>query len=352
MNLFTTESQVAPILVQLCVILITPAVLAITAISFVLKQVLVFITKYRDPNIVTSIGSDDVLYLDFNTLHKPYSAIPVVYRLRSCPTKEDIIRDLSSIYTKVRSDGSGQLMHWKLSVYPIQRLGFWFWTKDESFDFENHVKFLESRVIDSEDEICSIVSKVMRKGFQPKRPLWDITVVPYTITSQQAKESTPKSILIFRLSHSIIDGLSFMKLYYRLAGYERLPPDFPLVTSKDKLSIGQLALEWAHGLFTGMYVYACLMQKLPDCNSVLNLEVYKPSGDWILTSFPTIPLKAIKRAKIAFNCSFNDIILCGIFGGLQNYMKKYGGGICPPSFHCIVAAPKPDHPNDTIANHL
>jgi hypothetical protein len=336
-------SCLIPYIAQGLFIFFLPLILCLTALSFVFKQFVIRLAPHFGKKFSRPVESDDLTFLSEEVNGRSSTTITVVFILKGLPDRLKVVRALDEAYNQKTPDRK-DLVHWKLSVYPEQWLGFWFWAEDTSFSMENQVETFEDIKVMSEKDIPLLVQRLITKPFPKRKPMWDINIVP------NYQGSPHKSILVFRMSHAVFDGLSFVKFYYRLAGFQKLPPDFPRFAAKQR-SLRESFLFWAECLGTGVFQYLNLIKNLPDVNPILNLKTDKPTGEWLCSYVPVLSVSQVKKARLAFNCTFYDILMVGVSGGVNRFMLKKGGPL-PAEISGILPLPRPDHPDYTISNHL
>ena len=99
---------------------------------------------------------------------------------------------------------NGKLLYPRFRCYIRPGLFQYFFREDRSFDIENHVLKWEGEVPRSKDELAGIVSKLSNEPLPDGRSLWRFVCIPTSFGNNDF-------ILLFRISHALADGISFMK---------------------------------------------------------------------------------------------------------------------------------------------
>jgi hypothetical protein len=112
----------------------------------------------------------------------------------------------------------------------------------------------------SDEDINKLVEKVFRRKFPKNSPIWDVNIFRNYPGSN--------TIIIFRTSHALMDGYSFTKLVFPLAGQE-LPEGIMAMdrTSPATFSIRKQASFILDMMTKGLQEYLTIWHSLPEKNA-------------------------------------------------------------------------------------
>jgi diacylglycerol O-acyltransferase len=101
---------------------------------------------------------------------------------------------------------------------PPFNIGFPSWEYDPEFDIRNHVREVSLRR-GTEAELKAMAAKVLSANMDRRRPLWDFTMVRGLKGDRTA--------VIFRVHHSLADGISGVGLMSAIMDLDPAPPQLP-----------------------------------------------------------------------------------------------------------------------------
>lgn len=104
----------------------------------------------------------------------------------------------------------------QLLYRPTRGLGWPLWVDSPSFDITDHVRVRTLHASTSEDELTAACEELMRRPFDPNRPLWELWLLPGLREGQLA--------VLLKLHHVLADGTA------ALAAFGALLDDRPDVT--------------------------------------------------------------------------------------------------------------------------
>jgi len=335
-----------PILGQLVFTITLPITLTILAVFYVYKKLVILSAELLGKEFLEPVSSSSLIFVCDDLTTNPWSIITTTFTLNGIPSKQKIYSDLEQILELRRPEDAKALIYGKLKSYVVTWKGYFWWKVDKHFSVKNHVKFIQ-RDIETPQAIYKIAKELARKPFKPNRPLWEITIV----TNNDPKDtSNNKCVLFFRFSHGLMDGLTMIKLLYRLDGQIKIPEDFPKIQIKSNPLLQNLFLIF-QGIFRGIYEYLEVIMAEPDFNPIHLFSEKRPqTRDWLFSSVCPINLARFKKAKQILKCSFLDLILTGISGGMEKFMESKGS--VPKQIRFLSPIPKVNHPDDYMDNHL
>lgn len=199
--------------------------------------------------------------------------------------------------------------------------------------------------------VDNYISKLARSPFDPSRPLWELHFLNY-------KTSKAGATMVFRVHHSLGDGISFMSTLFSVAtrvDNPDLPPTFPTAKRSTMPSRPGLGLSncfhriWHIMLvvwYTMVDVISALLRMAGSINdSQLPIRGH-PGVEYmpIALSSVTFQLEDIKEIKKAIGGTVNDVITGIIFYGMQRYLQislsAVGGHSLQDAFEKRFETPK------------
>jgi len=224
---------------------------------------------------------------------------------------------------------TGKLAHPKFHQYLSMCGGYYCW-KPAVYDIKHHVRYVtgldETSESSSETKTLQIVSKISNEPFKEKRGLWEILVIPkfHYDHEEYLKEEDreDKFAVIFRLSHGIGDGFSFLKLIMRdCAGAnaeDYIPPSKP-----SKSPFWYKIFVFFYVLFKGPRAFYSEM-KLKDCNPLHNPSI-KITGEKVHLWSKPLNVEWLKMLKQKVGAGMSTILLESLSGGCRTYMTQKVG---------------------------
>jgi diacylglycerol O-acyltransferase len=225
------------------------------------------------------------------------------------------------------------------------RLSYPTWEDDPDFDLERHVEELEMPAPGDDRTLSSFGGKLFSERLDRDHPLWKISVI-------QGHESG-NTILLMRLHHSMVDGVSAVALVdvmhsvdpdgesapappvswepKPLPGTLRLLQDAladrvdatastfkeaagllrPSAAARQARELALLARTWVRSLPIGL---------LPPPKTPWNREI-SPNRQFAWLELPFQEARSIRRT---LGGTVNDLILAVLAGGLGRYLRRHG----------------------------
>ncbi|XP_029199396.2 wax ester synthase/diacylglycerol acyltransferase 8-like [Acropora millepora] len=204
---------------------------------------------------------------------------------------------------------NGELLYPRFRCLIRPGLFQYFFREDQSFKIENHVFAWEGEVPRTKEELRAIVSKLNTEPFPEARSPWSFVCIPTNFGNNDV-------ILLLRISHTLGDGVSLIKLLtYSL-------PD-QVVPQKDiqNYSATRKTLHLAKAMFIApLYLLKWFLR--PADQSILHgAEV---SGLKKFTWNESYDLQLIKDIKSAAGSTVNDILMSCFTMALRKYFQRKG----------------------------
>ena len=256
------------------------------------------------------------------------------------------------------------------------------WVMDRNFDLANHVvleklpKPAKGAGTNQQPALQDRVAKLATQRLDPKRPLWQISLIEdYT-----GPDGVKGSAMIVRIHHCIADGIALISVTMSLVDGGAPPPErrkkaakqtgaedwiaetllkpFTDITVKALGAVGEGAARslgmlgdgkkgMAEGLEKGMHgsidMAKVLLQVLKDSAALALMPddsktrlKGKPGGVKKVAWCDPIPLDEVKAVGKALNCSINDVLLSCVAGALGEYLKAQGDDIKGQEIRAMV----------------
>ncbi|KAL7106921.1 hypothetical protein ACP275_06G022200 [Erythranthe tilingii] len=219
----------------------------------------------------------------------------------------------------VAKDKKGGKYSWKRTIVDIEKHVF---APDLDPDMESPDEFVEN-----------FISRLSREKLDPAKPLWEMHVL-------NVKTSSANSTVIFKIDHSIGDGVSLISFILACAKKTSNPESAPVMPSKkpkvkidrDKNNFGLLMT--MKKLFSSVWIiflvfYYTLIDLLVFLATILFFKDTKTpiKGAKGVENSPKrfvhriVDLDDVKLVKNAMNATINDVLLGAAEAGLSRYLN-------------------------------
>ncbi|GAB6021220.1 hypothetical protein CHUAL_003837 [Chamberlinius hualienensis] len=94
----------------------------------------------------------------------------------------------------------------KFTQCMVQHYDYWFWKPKINFDINEHIYYYKES-IQSEKELKKVVNEIINQEISFSKPLWEIIIMPYLLPG-----SEPQTVCLFRMHHSMCDGVTFLRI--------------------------------------------------------------------------------------------------------------------------------------------
>ena len=256
------------------------------------------------------------------------------------------------------------------------------WVMDRNFDLANHVvleklpKPAKGAGTNQQPALQDRVAKLATQRLDPKRPLWQISLIEdYT-----GPDGVKGSAMIVRIHHCIADGIALISVTMSLVDGGAPPPErrkkaaqqtgaedwiaetllkpFTDITVKALGAVGEGAARslgmlgdgkkgmsegFEKGMHGSMDMAKVLLQVLKDSAALALMPddsktrlKGKPGGAKKVAWCDPIPLDEVKAVGKALNCSINDVLLSCVAGALGEYLKAQGDDVKGQEIRAMV----------------
>lgn len=191
------------------------------------------------------------------------------------------------------------------------RPGFfqYFFQEDKSFQIQNHVFAWDGEVPRSKDELAMIVSKLSNEPFPEGRSPWYFCCV-------QTNFGDNDFAVIFRMSHSIADGIALTRFVVC-----KLPDQTIPEKKLQKFSSVGRSLLLAKALFILPLYLLKLLFTFADRSLLHGPDL---SGVKKVAWHEAFDLQMIKKIKTATGTTVNDVLMSCLSLALRRYFQKKG----------------------------
>ena len=206
------------------------------------------------------------------------------------------------------TNDKGELLYPRTRCYIIPGLFQYFFQEDQSFKIENHVFKWEGDVPRSKDELAAIVSKLSNEPLPEGRSPWYFCCIPTNFGDKDLA-------ILFRIKHSIADGVSLVKLVNYTLSDKQVPQKWLKRSSNGKSFLLAKAL-----LLAPLYSLKLILA-LADRSILHGTNL---SGVKKVAWHEAFELKLIKDIKTATGTTVNDVLMSCLSLALRRYFQKKG----------------------------
>ncbi len=223
----------------------------------------------------------------------------------------------------------------------VQRFGMWFWTEDEDFDIEAHVRVLALPRPGRIRELLALASQLHSNHLDRARPLWEYYIIDGVEGGRVA--------VYTKIHHAMVDGIGAMRMLMKSMSEDPAARKLPAIWAKPLHSSGDTA-DGARA--AGQGLYAALAQAAQAARAQIGglpfvaLELYGKfkealtNGD-LASGFlaprcilnqrvsasrrfaaQSYSLDRIRRAGKAHAATVNDVVLAMCASALRKYLQE------------------------------
>ena len=285
-----------------------------------------------------------------------------VLRLGS-PENLMIITVLMTMETRLEADQLETILERTLArhkrfrqrlVLPRSPLLKAYWVEDKSFDVKQHIRCIHTPLPADPKNLEELVSRIMSVDLDYSRPLWQFYLV---------EQYGGGSALIWRLHHSIADGVSIVRILLSMTqdkpGLPQIDVNRPVhrkaafqepgKNGKEPVTMnflgklvgfGKAVINDADALedmarvssstasAVGQFLFSS-----PDSNNLFRGTIGIPKrAAWS----PALSLEQVRFISKAFNSSINDVLLSAITGALRSYILHTGQDFDLSRMHSLI----------------
>jgi len=218
---------------------------------------------------------------------------------------------------------------------PKRGLGWPLWVDAPHFDIADHVRVHSLGPAADEDQLITACEELMRRPFDPSRPLWELWLLTGLPDRRLAA--------VLKLHHVIADGTAALAAFGALlddrpnAPRPDSPPWHPTPMPTPRQLLGdnvrrrrrELRRAWSGVTHPGRTLHQARVA-LPAWREVLTdkpaprTSLNRPVGTYRDLAIVRSRLDAVKRAARDKNAKVNDVVLAAVAGGLRELLASRG----------------------------
>ncbi|XP_035701010.1 uncharacterized protein LOC118433315 [Folsomia candida] len=312
-----------------------------------LRKFVTLVAKIFKRGTLVKIVTGGSTLLD-QTLTFTRNAITIVAIVEIDREKIDLSRFKGDFETKVlHKKYESQLLYPELQCKLVEWWGYYFWEKCDNFDVNDHIKFLREPDFSKDssanpEDFNKLINHVTHERIWVKeKPLWEILIME-NVTTERARGQT---LLIFRCSHVLCDGISVLKMSSNLfetdvPANKSVPQEFDNISSQIwlLLKIPYLFVSFVKNISSHV-------NRVPPPNKRLH-EI----PEIFTKTMESMPMSVFKRIKDAYGIDHLSLLLAGVaFAIRQTYLER--GLKVDDEIKAGFIQPLPSHPMK-LRNHF
>jgi WS/DGAT/MGAT family acyltransferase len=213
------------------------------------------------------------------------------------------------------------------------------WFDDPDFDLDYHVRHIAVPAPGRPEQLADIVGDIAGRPLDRSRPLWEFWVIEGV--------EHDAVVVVARMHHATIDGVSGSSLLTSILDLEALPvdetpevddwvpehkpSDFELIEHalvsrlRRPMPLG-LALAMPNLVRGAIGITRARTSNRPSGGTPFDTTRTPwnaPLTPHRRVAFASVPLEDVKMMKNAFGCTVNDIVLATATGALRRYLDRY-----------------------------
>ncbi len=245
------------------------------------------------------------------------------------------------------------------------------WEPAADFDPADHVFAWAVPASEGDPAACRQLRRLLADPLPARRPLWDLHLFE--------SASTRSTALLFRAHHCMLDGLGGLACLDQLLDRD---PDAPRVEVPPEAATGpdsawerltDALAQRAQGRRNAVVRAARALRSPAHAGraAARAWRTARGTSGWLRQRVPeqrwnrrlghdrqlataSLPLDRLREIRRARGCSFNDVLLCVIGGGLSRYLMRQGGAGAPVALQALVPVSRRAHaePGGTPGNRI
>ncbi|GAB6021227.1 hypothetical protein CHUAL_003844 [Chamberlinius hualienensis] len=231
-------------------------------------------------------------------------------------------------------DENNELLLPKFTQCMVQHYDYWFWKTKTNFDINEHIYYYKES-IQSEKEFKKVVNEIINQEISFSKPLWEIIIMPYLVPG-----SEPQTVCLFRIHHSMCDGITFLRIIISQLGSNDDGMKIILekaaskrqanVKANFKQKLVKIVQHVCLFVIAPMFILRTLSKRDkhffcgPKLTNVLHI-------DWTTH----IKLQTIKDIKNSTSTTVNDVVSSCVAGAIRKSFLR-NNTLLPKSVHVMV----------------
>jgi len=253
-----------------------------------------------------------------------------MYVIRGVANLQKIRERLTSAWINAKDPKSGRPLFAKLKCKAVKLpCGYFGWEHcGDNFDVNSHIRYLNPlypNTPTSESALFSELSRNYDVILPSNKPQWEILIVPHYIYNSAASTSNgPHYAIVFRIHHSIMDGLSAAQVLRILVADEFVPAGVDPMKPIKSTWFQRIVLYTTALFMTGPYL---LRQNYVKEESSKFWSKDGLQGPKVLSWSRPIRMEAIKKIRESTKSSVSAIFSSVTGAALNNFSIRRGFGI-------------------------
>jgi diacylglycerol O-acyltransferase len=223
------------------------------------------------------------------------------------------------------------------------------WVDDPDFDLRRHVRHTTLRAPGGRDEIARLMSRIMVRRLDRRRPLWEYWYVDGLADGRWA--------LLSKVHHSVVDGVSGTDLYHLLLDptpepggpvpdtWSPRPPAAGAVAAADALrslvtapadAVRRLVAAPVQVTTSALAAVLGGLRLAGALRPVTHTSLTGPLDGRRRYAWTTVTLSDVRSVRQASGVSVNDVALAAISGGFRRLLLSRGEEPGPRTLRALV----------------
>lgn len=205
-------------------------------------------------------------------------------------------------------DNPAQLYFPKMQMHTTQIYHRYVWVKDKNFDISEHIYVHEKSMPNSKEELQNLVGELGSQDLPKGKSPWEVILIPYQ------HNNSDRFFLMFRIHHSIGDGVSLVKAFGTCLSDK--PVEEPKLNRFGTKGI------WMKAIQTMLEGPGLMLARLLQRSDQNVLHGPSLSGEKKVAWSERIELDLIKKIKSTTGTTVNDVLMSCLAGALRKYMLE------------------------------
>jgi WS/DGAT/MGAT family acyltransferase len=197
-----------------------------------------------------------------------------------------------------------------------------YWTQDENFSIEHHVRFEELPEASRPSDIIRRASEIFSTKLDGSRPPWEFVIIANAV--QNHGGAHVHCGLLFRLHHALADGLGALEFFHRVCELQRSEANsLPQKPARSHRHAGQTGAGPRAGTANFFQSLKRLIREA--CETQVQGPLNGPNSAERQFGMIEFPLGELRALRKFFGSSLNDLLLALITGGVRRYQLASAG---------------------------
>jgi hypothetical protein len=351
----STAKIIVTYLLGLTVILFLSAIglILLTPLVIFKQLVLYKLAPYVRCDLGKMVSSLGGLMACANVYKSPETKLNIALVMEGTPTKEKARSAVKAAF-EAKDPTTGIAYYPELKQNVTKWMGYPFWKNVKDYNFDEHFLWCENEGRISHEELTQRLKERSFIPFTEDKALWRFAVYPNFLPNLEEpyyNEKSKYSLIIFEVSHCLLDGFALIKLLHKICGMK-----YTEVNEKPRKSFCERLL-----------LYLCVLGKFPYdfgdllLNSNHGTEIWPTPSifnelstnprNYFLSSSSLVPFQRIREVREKLGVKSISLTVAAFAAAVRNVLfegKKDTD--VPKSVIFFIPFPLPGHPNK-LRNH-